>query len=112
MEDSQNFQKFKQIVEKKKIPIMIVRAKDYLKPMKIQIEKDLYFDIIWPNTSNLISENCLNNNSIVCKLNYKNFSCLFTGDIEEIAEKAILKNYKNNLNILNSNVLKAAHHRL
>ena len=35
---------------------------------------------------------------------------LFTGDIEEIAEKEILKEYKNNLEILNSNILKVAHH--
>ena len=35
---------------------------------------------------------------------------IFTGDIEEIAEKQILKEYKNNLQILKSNVLKVAHH--
>jgi len=58
----------------------------------------------------MISENILNNNSIVCKLNYKNFSCLFTGDIEEIAEKQILQVHKNNLNILNSTLLKVPHH--
>ena len=34
---------------------------------------------------NMISENAINNNSLVCKLNYKKFSMLFTGDIEEIA---------------------------
>ena len=76
----------------------------------MQIEKDLYFDILWPNSSNLIQENMLNNNSIVCKLHYKNFSMLFTGDIEEIAEKQILEKYKNNLKILNSTVLKVGHH--
>ena len=57
-----------------------------------------------------IQENVLNNNSIVCKLNYKNFSILFTGDIEELAEKQILRDYKNNLQVLNSTILKAAHH--
>ena len=36
--------------------------------------------------SNMISENAINNNSLVCKLVYKNFSILFTGDIEKIAE--------------------------
>lgn len=34
---------------------------------------------------------------------------LLTGDIEEIAEKQILEEYKNS-NILNSTILKAAHH--
>ena len=77
---------------------------------RLKIEKDLYFDILWPSNSKLISENVLNNNSIVCKLHYKNFSCLFTGDIEEIAEKQILQEYKNNLQILNSTILKVAHH--
>ena len=62
--------------------------------------------------SNMISDNAINNNSLVCKLNYKKFSMLFTGDIEEIAEKAILLNYgKNSSQILKSTVLKIAHHR-
>ena len=60
---------------------------------RLKIENHLYFDILWPNNSKLISENILNNNSIVCKLYYKNFSCIFTGDIEEIAEKQILEEY-------------------
>ena len=58
----------------------------------------------------MISENPLNNNSIVGKLIYKNFSILFTGDIEEIAEKAILDKYENNSHILKSTILKVAHH--
>ena len=35
---------------------------------------------------------------------------VFTGDIEEIAEKKILPEYKNNLRMLNSTILKIAHH--
>lgn len=46
---------------------------------------------------------------MVCKLVYKNFSMLFTGDIEEVAEKQIISNYKDS-KILNSVVLKVAHH--
>ena len=59
--------------------------------------------------SNMISENAIYNNSLVCKLNYKKFSMLFTGDIEEIAEKSILQRYSKKE--LNSIVLKVAHHR-
>ncbi len=59
--------------------------------------------------SNMISENAINNNSLVCKLKFKKFSMLFTGDIEEIAEKAILTKY--NQKSLKATVLKAAHHR-
>ena len=35
---------------------------------------------------------------------------LCTGDIEEIAEKAILSKYSDNLNILNADIIKIAHH--
>lgn len=104
-EISENYEKFKEIVKRKKIKVVIVGKGDRLK-----IEKDMYFDVLWPNNDNLISENILNNNSIVCKLHYKNFSMLFTGDIEEIAEKQILQEYKNNVQILNSNILKVGHH--
>lgn len=40
---------------------------------------------------------------------YKNLSILFTGDIEKIAEKQILEEYKNS-NIFKSKILKVAHH--
>lgn len=57
----------------------------------------------------LISENTINNNSLVCKMVYNNISMLFTGDIEEVAENQILEKYKNS-NILKSTILKVAHH--
>ena len=104
-EDSENFRKFKDIAKEKKIKTIVVKKGD-----RLNIEKDLYFDILWPNNSKLISDNVLNNNSIVCKLHYKNFSMMFTGDIEEIAEKQILKEYKNNLQLLKSTILKVGHH--
>ena len=104
-EDSENYKKFREIVEHKRINLIIVNKGDILK-----IEKDLYFDILWPDKSDFINENVLNNNSIVCKLHYKCLSMLFTGDIEEIAEKSILQEYKNNPEILNSTIIKVAHH--
>ncbi len=79
------------------------------KGQRINIEKDVYFDVLWPNSKNVISENNINNNSLVCKMVYQKFSMLFTGDIEEIAEKTILKEYKYT-NILKSTILKVAHH--
>ena len=66
--------------------------------------------ILWPKKEQ-ITENILNNNSIVAKLVYEDFSMLFTGDIEEIAEKQILSEYKNNIQNLKSTILKIAHHR-
>lgn len=104
-EDYENYKKFKKIVNEKKIKAHVVEA-----GKKIKIEKDLYFDVLWPSSDNVISENCINNNSLVGKLVYKDFSMLFTGDIEEIAEKAILQKYSDNKKILQSIILKVAHH--
>ena len=103
--NSENYKKFVNIVKERNIKVVVVGKGDRLK-----IENDIYFDFLWPNNSDLVTENVLNNNSIVCKMNYRNFSMLFTGDIEEIAEKQILNQYKNNLEILNSTILKVAHH--
>lgn len=107
-EKIENYEKFKQIINTKKINVIIVGATSSCS-QKLQIEQNLYFDILWPNNEQQIKENPLNNNSIVCKLNYNDFSMLFTGDIEKIAEQHILEQYKNT-NILNSTVLKIAHH--
>lgn len=104
-EDSENYKEFLKIAKKRKINLIVVDIGD-----KISIEKDICFYVLWPDSKNFISENALNNNSIVCKLIYKNFSILFTGDIEKIAEEGILKKYDSNLNILKSTILKVAHH--
>lgn len=104
-EKCENYKKFIEIVKKKNIKVNVVEA-----GQKINIERNLFFDVLWPCVDNMISENAINNNSLVCKLKYKNFSMLFTGDIEEIAEKAILAKYSKNKNILKADVLKVAHH--
>ena len=106
-ENSENYKKFIQIAKQKLINVIVVGKGD-----RFKIENDVYIDILWPNKDNLISDNVLNNNSIVCKFLYKDFSMLFTGDTEETAEKQIVKEHKNNLQILKSNILKVAHHRL
>ncbi len=91
-------------MKEKKIKVYVMEE-----GQRIKIEKDLYFDVLWPSSDNVISKNILNNNSLVCKLGYKSFSMLFTGDIEEIAEKTILEKYKET-NVLKSTILKVAHH--
>ena len=103
-EDSENLQEFLKIAKEKNVKVNVVEAGD-----KISIEKNLYFHVLWPNSSNIITEKILNNNALVCKLYYKNFSMLFTGDIEEVAEKELIKKYTDT-NVLNSTVLKVAHH--
>ena len=104
-ENSENYRRFEQIVKDKKIKEMTVDKGDRLK-----IERNLYFDILWPNNEKMMSDNALNNNSIVCKLSYNKFSMIFTGDIEEIAEKHILQEFRHNLGIFSSQILKVAHH--
>ena len=104
-ENSENYKKFKEIVKEKKIKVKVVNKGD-----RLHIEKNIFIDILWPNNEKQICENITNNNSIVCKLHYKSFSMLFTGDIEEVAEKQILEEYKNKYKIFNSTVLKLAHH--
>lgn len=89
------------LVNTKNINIIVVKKGD-----TVNIEKEINFKILYP-TSNLKFDD-LNNNSIVAKLMYKNFSILFTGDIEKQAEQAILKLY--NSKTLKSTVLKVAHH--
>ena len=103
--NSENYEQFIQIVKDKNIKVWIVEAGE-----KIQIQENLYFKILWPDSDNIITENNINNNSLVCKLQYKNFSMLFTGDIESIAEEKILEKYQQNLKELRATVLKVPHH--
>ena len=104
-EKCENYEKFMEIAKDKKLKIYVVEA-----GQKINIEKDIYFDILWPSSENIIKENSINNNSLICKLIYKEFSILFTGDIEKIAEEEILDKYKNNIKKLKSNIIKIPHH--
>ena len=104
IEISENYEKFFEIVNDKKIKVYEVVAGN-----RIHIEKNLYFDVLWP-TENQIATNVLNNNAIVCNLHYRDFSMLFTGDIEEIAEKEILELYSQHNNLLKTNILKIGHH--
>ena len=104
VEKSENYEKFLDIVSNKKIKVY-----DVVSGNKIHIEKNLYIDILWP-TNNQITTNILNNNAIVCNLHYKNFSMLFTGDIEKIAEIEILEKYSRTTQFLKANILKVGHH--
>ena len=102
--NSANYQKYKKIIKEKNIKDIVVK-----KGNEILIENNLKIKILWPKEKQ-ISENILNNNSIVLKINYKNnFSMIFTGDIEKIAEKEIINEYKNS-NLLKSDILKVGHH--
>ena len=101
-ETTENYKEFLKIIFDKKIEVKIVKAGD-----RINVEQNIYFDILWPS-EDFITDNAINNNAIVAKLVYDDFSMLFTGDIEELAEKEILKKYSKET--LNSSALKVAHH--
>lgn len=90
------------IIKEKNIPVQIVKKGD-----KIQFDKFVYIHILYPTENLKFSD--INNNSIVCKLIYGDFSMLFTGDIEKEAEEHILNLYKDT-KIFKSTILKAGHH--
>ena len=87
------------IAKKKKVKLIYVKAGDVLNIDGMKI------NILHPQKE-LISDNFMNNNSIVCKIEYKSFSMLLTGDIEKEAESLILSKNVN----LKADVLKVAHH--
>ena len=103
-EEYENYIILKRIAEEKNIPIIMLKQGD-----RINIEKEIYINILFPDTAKTIEENTINNNSLVFILYYCNFSIIFTGDIEKIAESELIKKYQN-LNVLNSTILKVAHH--
>lgn len=100
-EHSENYERFKKLMIHKKIRLIEVKKGD-----KIKIGRYSEFKILFP-TSRLLSENLLNNNSIVAQFNYNNFKMLFTGDIEKLAEQQILKAEKAEIR---ADILKVAHH--
>ena len=100
-EHSENYERFKKLMIHKRIRLIEVKKGD-----KIKIGRYSEFKILFP-TSRLLSENPLNNNSIVAQFNYNNFKMLFTGDIEKLAEQQILKAEKAEIR---ADILKVAHH--
>lgn len=100
----ENCTEFLKLAKSKNVNIIVVEA-----GKEVIIDKYTKFQILWPSAKNLISENGINNNSIVAKIIYNDFQMLLTGDIEEIAEKEIIKMYKKT-NVLDCDILKVAHH--
>lgn len=101
--ECEQYKEFCEIVKEKDIKVVNAKAGDVIK-----VEKGVQIKILFP-ADELIEENVLNNNSLVAKLEYKEFKMLFTGDIEQNAEERILKEYENT-DILEATILKIAHH--
>ena len=98
--NSPNYQQFLQIVQNKKIQVRTLQAGEKLQIGQVQIR------VLWPEKKQ-ITENQLNNNSLVLQVQYQQISILFTGDIEAIAEEKIVEAYGKSLQ---STILKVAHH--
>ena len=73
---------------------------------EIKLDRHTHFEVLHPKEGFSITESPLNNNSLVLKLVYGNTSVLFTGDIEEDAERLMLDD---NVDV-EADVLKVAHH--
>lgn len=101
-----NCEKFLELAKNKKVNVIVVETGNIIK-----IDKYTHFEILWPDSKKMFndSNNGINNNSITARLVYGNFTMLFTGDIEELAEEEIVKMYQNS-DILDVDILKVAHH--
>ena len=97
-----NLMSFLNIQKAKKINLIVVESGSNL-----NFDKYTNAKVFFPNTKKKIYENEINNNSLVFKLYYKNISMLFTGDIEEKAERVLIDLYGENLK---SDILKVGHH--
>lgn len=105
---SELFEQIMELCQEKNINVIVVKRGG-----KITIDKYTYFEILHPVDKMLDDgKGGLNANAIVAKLHYKttkngDYTILFTGDIEEAAEKELVKLYGNKLK---SDILKVAHH--
>lgn len=101
-EKYENCKEFIQLAKKKQVKIIVLEKNDILK-----IDKEVYLEVFFPNANNTILNNKINNNSLVFKLIYNKFTMLFTGDIEEEAERYLVDTYNAKLK---STILKVGHH--
>lgn len=97
---TKDFEEFMKLIDRENINVIVVKERE-----RISINDKIYFDIVFPD--NIFIPSTINNNSLVMKFNYYNFSILFTGDIENEVEKYLINAYPN---ILKSDILKVAHH--
>lgn len=82
---SQEYINIANIINKKRINAIKVKQGD-----KLQIDKDIKIDILYPTEK--LEYKDLNNNSIVAKISYNNFSIMFTRRYRESRRKYIKRN--------------------
>ncbi|MFR8104127.1 MAG: ComEC/Rec2 family competence protein [Clostridia bacterium] len=100
-EITEEYKRIMEIAERRKIKVIEGKRGD-----RILIDRDTTLKILHPSNK-VITENALNNNALVCKLQYGKSSILFTGDIEKEAENQLLAE---NSQKYQATILKVAHH--
>lgn len=97
---SSNYSKLLEKCKIKKISISYLKKGD-----RIVVNRDITLKVLAPEEPFISStDSDVNNNSLVIKLDYKDFDALFTGDIQQEAEQRIIEEN------INTDVLKVAHH--
>lgn len=97
-------------IKNKQIPYKTLKKGD-----TITLGDDVKFAVLSPgqpftkeNTQGVSESGLTNDNSIVCKMTYGDFSIMFTGDAQKEVEETLLRDYKKRE--LQADVLKVGHH--
>ena len=102
--NTQTFENYLDLIESKRIPFNLARENNEIDDLDSKVD----IKILNPPEPLFVGTgNDINDNSIVLKLSYGNFSILMTGDIGEIPEERLVVN---NENIKNIDILKVPHH--
>lgn len=97
------YKKILALIDKKKVSYYICREET-----EIKLDPEVEVKVLNPPKNYLFK--LLNDNSVVLKIRYKDFSLLLTGDIEKKAEEDFIKRYWNNRELLKSEIIKVPHH--
>ncbi len=101
--DGQGFEKIIELCNKNKIKIIECKKGDIIK-----LDKETVFDVLspLPFEQDFLSQQSLNDSSLVLKLKYRNVKVLFTGDSGIQVEQRMLEEGLD----LSSDILKVGHH--
>lgn len=100
-DDSAIYREFKEVIAKKNIPNILAK-----KGMQIDLGGGVFLDILFPDRD--VSAWTTNDGSIIARLSYGETSIMLTGDTTAETEKIILS--ENSRELLDSDILKVAHH--
>ncbi|QNU65579.1 DNA internalization-related competence protein ComEC/Rec2 [Ruminiclostridium herbifermentans] len=101
--DGKGFERLINLCNQKKINIVECKKGDI-----IRLDEDTVFDVLSPMKfeQDVLSQQSLNNSSLVLKLKYKNFKALFQGDAEVPIEQRMIEQGLD----LSTDILKVGHH--